>query len=146
SAGAAGVESEAGGNEVTSVEAAEQSSGPLHALLRRAVDVKANEVRGMMTSFMLFFFLLSSYFVLRAIRDAVAAASGVTKLPWLFAGTLAVTFLCNPLFAGLVVRIPVRRVIPIAYQFFTASFVAFYIVLRFVSAGEGSAVDIWMGR
>ena len=100
----------------------------------------------MVASFALFFFLLSSYFVLRPIREAVAAASGANRLPWLFAGTLAVTLLCNPLFAWLVVRFPVRRVIPIAYHFFTASFLIFYAVLRFVSSGEGSTVDIWMGR
>ena len=100
----------------------------------------------MLTSFAIFFFLLSSYFVLRPIRDAVAAASGITKLPWLFVGTLTATLLCNPLFSWLVVRFPVRRVIPIAFHFFVASFLTFYVVLRFVSAGEGSTVDIWMQR
>jgi AAA family ATP:ADP antiporter len=121
-------------------------SGPLHSVLRRLVDVRADEVRAMLTSFTFFFFLLSSYFVLRPIRDAVAAASGVTKLPWLFAGTLAVTLLFNPLFSALVVRFPVRRVIPISYHFFVVNILAFYAVLRFVSSAEGSAVDMWMGR
>jgi len=100
----------------------------------------------MIASALFFFFLLSSYFVLRPIRDAVAAASGVSQLPELFLGTLAVTLLCNPLFSWLVVRFPVRRVIPISYQFFVLSFLIFYAVLRFLSAGEGSAVDVWMGR
>src|ERR1043165_6504230 len=117
-----------------------------HSLLRRVVDVRPNEVRALVASFAFFFFLLSSFFVLRPIRDAVAAASGVNKLPWLFAGTLTVTLLCNPLFSWLVVRFPVRRVIPISYHFFTASFLIFYGVLRFASGGEGSAVDVWMGR
>ncbi len=117
-----------------------------HALLRRVVDVQPNEVRAMLAAFTFFFFLLSSYFVLRPIRDAVAAASGVNKLPWLFAGTLTVTLICNPLFSWLVVRFPVRRVIPISYHFFTASFLTFFAVLRFVSSGEGSTIDIWMGR
>ena len=79
------------------------------------------EVRAMLTSFAFFFFLLSSYFVLRPIRDAVAAASGVSKLPWLFAGTLTVTLLFNPLFSALVVRFPMRRVIPISYHFFVVN-------------------------
>src|SRR3954464_10485166 len=118
----------------------------MHALLRRVVDVRPAEVRAMLTSFPFFFFLLGSYFVLRPIRDAVAAASGITKLPWLFAGTLAVTLICNPLFSALVVRFPVRRVIPISYHFFTASFLAFYVVLRFAAGAEGSTVDVWMGR
>jgi AAA family ATP:ADP antiporter len=135
------------GIEVVNETAAKgTSAGPLHGLLRRAVDVKAEEVRPMLTSFAFFFFLLSSYFMLRPIRDAVAAASGVTKLPWLFAGTLLATLACNPLFSGLVVRFPIRRVIPISYQFFVGSLLLFYVILRFVSGAEGSTVDIWMGR
>ena len=114
--------------------------------LRRIVDVRPGEMRAMIASAVFFFFLLSSYFVLRPIRDAVAAASGVSQLPQLFLGTLAVTLLCNPLFSWLVVRFPVRRVIPISYQFFVVSFLIFYAVLRFVSAGEGSTLDVWMGR
>jgi AAA family ATP:ADP antiporter len=114
--------------------------------IRRVVDVRPNELRAMVVSFALFFFLLSSYFVIRPMRDAVAAATGANKLPWLFAGTLVVTLLCNPLFSWLVVRFPVRRVMPISYHFFTASFLAFYAVLRFVSSGEGSTVDLWAGR
>lgn len=122
------------------------AGGRVFALLKRAVDVRPEEVRAVLTSFTFFFFLLSSYFVLRPIRDAVAAASGITKLPWLFAATLTVTLLLNPMFSGLVVRFPVRRVIPISYHFFVANLLVFYGVLRFVVGAEGSTVDIWMGR
>ena len=124
----------------------ERSRDPLHTLLRRAVDVRPDEIRALLTSFAFFFFLLGSYFVLRPIRDAVAAASGVSKLPWLFAGTLAVTLAFNPLFSGLVVRFPIRRVIPISYHFFVANILAFYAVLRFTGIAEGSTVDVWVGR
>jgi len=103
----------------------------------------------MLTSFAFFFFLLSSYFMLRPIRDAVAAASGVRQLPWLFAGTLVATLACNPLFSGLVVKFPIRRVIPISYQFFVANLLLFYVVLRFVSSAEGSTVtpsSTWLAK
>src|SRR5262249_24917322 len=121
-------------------------SSRLHSMVRRAVDIRAVEVRAVLTSFAFFFFLLSAYFVLRPIRDAVAAASGVSKLPWMFAGTLAATLALNPFFSWLVVRFPVRRVIPIAYQFFVVNILIFYAILRFVSTGEGSAADVWAGR
>jgi ATP:ADP antiporter, AAA family len=139
------VENEAD-DEVTQSGNSVAPGGRLHTLLRRVVDVRPEEVRAMVTSFAFFFFLLSSYFVLRPIRDAVAAASGVAKLPWLFAGTLTVTLLLNPMFSGLVARFPVRRVIPISYHFFALNLAAFYVVLRFVSSAEGSTVDMWMGR
>src|SRR5262249_15487761 len=124
----------------------EAGTNALHALLRRVVDVRADEVRAMMTAFAFFFFLLGSYFVLRPMRDAVAAASGVTKLPWLFAGSLTATLALNPMFSALVVKFPVRRVIPISYNFFIANILIFYVVLRFVSGAEGSSADVWMGR
>ena len=97
----------------------------LHGLLRRVVDVRPDEVRAMIASFAFFFFLLGSYFVLRPIREAVAAASGVAQLPWLFAGSLVGTLVCNPLFYWFVVRFPVRRVIPNSYHMLTESFMVF---------------------
>ncbi|HEX8945386.1 MAG TPA: MFS transporter [Gemmatimonadaceae bacterium] len=127
-------------------ETRDEPVGAFETLLRRVVDVRGGETRAMLTSFVFFFFLLCSYFVLRPIRDEVAAASGVTKLPWLFAGTLTVTLLFNPFFSALVVRFPVRRVIPISYQFFVANLLVFYAVLRFISSAEGSTVDVWTGR
>ena len=53
----------------------ERSGGPLHALLRRAVDVRPDEVRALLPSFVFFFFLLSSYFVLRPIREQPICAA-----------------------------------------------------------------------
>lgn len=124
----------------------DQKPNTLHQLLRRVVDVHEDEVRAMLTSFVFFFCLLSSYFVLRPIRDAVAAASGANQISWLFAATLGVTLLCNPLFSALVVKFPIRRVIPISYQFFVAMLLLFYAALTVISTGEGSTVDIWLGR
>ena len=123
-----------------------EAKGPAVRLLRRVVDVRAGELRALLASFTLFFFLLSSYFVLRPMRDEVAASSGVNGLTWLFAATLAGTLVFNPMFSALVVRFPVRKFIPISYQFFVANMLIFYGVLRYMSAAEGSTVDVWAGR
>ena len=118
----------------------------VYRTLRRVVDVQPSEVRAMLMAFAYFFFVLSGYFVLRPIRDALAAAAGVNQLPWLFAGTLAATLLCNPLFSGLVARFPVRRFIPITYHFFIANLLVFYVLMRLSRGSEGSALDVWVGR
>ena len=110
--------------------------------LRRVVDVRPSEVRPMLLACLYFFFLFTSYFILRPIRDELAVAAGVSKLPWLFAGTLFAMLLCNPLFSALVVRFPVKRFIFITYQFFAFNLLAFYLLSR---ALTGSA-EVWLGR
>ena len=124
----------------------EPATGRLHALLRRVVDVRPEEVRSMLVSFAYFFFVLSGWFVLRPIREAVAVATGVQKLPFLFAGTLAAVLIANPLIAWLIVRFPVRRFIAIAYHVFIACILAFYVLMKVVAPAEGSVGDIWIGR
>ncbi|HVT40044.1 MAG TPA: MFS transporter [Gemmatimonadaceae bacterium] len=120
--------------------------GPLHAVLRRVVDVRVEEVRAMLMAFAYFFFVLSGWFVLRPIREAAGVAAGTAQLPWLFAGTLAAMLICNPLFSSLVVRYPVRRFIAITYHFFIANLLGFYVAMRIVAPTEGSAGDVWVGR
>jgi AAA family ATP:ADP antiporter len=106
------------------------------SLLGLVVNVRPNERAAMWTSFVFFFFVLSSYFILRPIRDAVAVQTGVTRLPWLFAGTLIVMLVANPLFSSLVVRFPVRRFVPITYQFFAANLVVFFFIMRTTASAQ----------
>lgn len=96
----------------------------------------------MLLACLYFFFLFTSYFILRPIRDELAVSAGVSKLPWLFAGTLSAMLLCNPLFSALVVRFPVKRFIVISYQFFAFNLLAFYLLSR---ALTGTA-EVWLGR
>lgn len=111
------------------VDPARQGGWPT-SLLHRVVDVRSGELAATWTSFAFFFFVLSSYFILRPIRDLVAVTTGVTRLPWLFAGTLIVMLIANPLFSSLVVRFPVRRFVPLTYHFFAANLLAFYAIMR----------------
>src|SRR5215212_5330553 len=107
-----------------------EEGGTAYRLLRRVVDVEPGEVRGLLVGCLYFYFLLGSYFILRPIRDEMAAASGSRDLPWMFAGTLAAILAVQPLFAALVVRFPVKRFVAITYQFFAANLLLFYIAAR----------------
>ena len=51
------------------------------SLLRRVVDVKPNELAATRASFIFFFFVLCSWFVLRPIRDLIAVTTGVRAVP-----------------------------------------------------------------
>jgi AAA family ATP:ADP antiporter len=95
----------------------------------------------MLLAFLYFFFVLSGYFILRPIRDAFGVAAGVSRLPWLWAGTLSAMLVANPLYSALVARFPVRRFIFISYQFFALNLLIFYLLGR---KAEGPA-GAWVG-
>jgi AAA family ATP:ADP antiporter len=114
-------------------------------LLRRVVDVEPGETRAVVVSFLYFFFALSSYFILRPIRDEMAVASGVRNLPYLFAGTLGAMLIANPLYAAVVARFPMRRFVAITYGFFAVNLLAFYVLWRLEVAevGVGRTFFVW---
>jgi AAA family ATP:ADP antiporter len=88
------------------------------------------------------FCLMTSYYVLRPIRDTVGIAGGNTDdLPWLFTGTLLAMLVLNPLFALLVRRLSARIFIPAVYLFFISNLIVLGILL---STTEGQA-HLWTG-
>lgn len=110
--------------------------------LHWAVDLRAHEVGALTLGFLYYFLILSSYYVIRPIRDDFGAAGGLDNLPWLFTGTLVVMLLANALFSSLVARFSRRRFIPIAYRFFVANLLTFFLLLTFLS----KAHQVWVGR
>jgi AAA family ATP:ADP antiporter len=114
-----------------------------YAALRRMVDVAPHEVRATLLACAYFFCSLSSWFVLRPIRDEMAVAAGVRNLPWMFAGTLVVTLVANALYSVLVARLPVRRFLIVTYQALVVCLVLFWLAWR----GPGDdARAVWTGR
>src|SRR6187431_3410572 len=94
-------------------------------LLRRLVNVRAEEVRALAWSFAYFFCLLAGYYVLRPLRDEMGIAGGVKNLPWLFTATFLVMLAAVPLFGAIVARLPRARFVPLVYHFFVANIAIF---------------------
>jgi AAA family ATP:ADP antiporter len=116
--------------------------GVAHRLLRRLIDVRPDETRALAWSWLYIFSVLSSYYVIRPIRDEMGVAGGVENLPWLFTGTLAGMIAVNPPFAALVRRLPRARFITVAYRFFMANLLLFFLLLRIATPEQ----NIWIGR
>lgn len=85
---------------------------------------------------------MTSYYVLRPIRDAMGVEGGVENLPWLFTGTLVAMIAINPLFGLLVRRLSAQVFIPLVYVFFILNLLGFGLLL---GVTEGAA-RIWAGR
>ena len=116
--------------------------GPFHSLLRRAVDVRPAEVAALGYAWLYIMAVLSSYYVLRPIRDAAGIAGGVNNLQWLFTGTLVAMLALNIPFSWLVRSLPRSRFIPLAYRFFTLHILLFALAMSLA----GPAGSVWVGR
>ena len=109
---------------------------------QRAVDVRPDELRALGFAFVFNFIVLGSYYVLRPIRDDIGAAGGLENLSWMFTATLVTMLIANTLFSMIVARLPRRRFIPIAYRFFIANLVLFFLLMRALPAAQ----QLWVGR
>ena len=58
-----------------------RDGGVAYRLLRRMIDVRPEEVRALVWSWLYIFSVLSSYYIIRPIRDEMGVAGGVEHLP-----------------------------------------------------------------
>src|SRR6188768_49828 len=90
----------------------------------RLLGVERDEAVALAWSFLYFFALLTGYYVLRPVRDAMGATS---QLQWLFTGTFIAMLLVTPLYGAIVSRFPRRVFLPVVYAFFIACLVLFQL-------------------
>lgn len=76
-------------------------------------------------SFVYFFCVLAAYYMIRPVREQLAAAVGSTHLPMFYAATLVAMVALAPVFGWLVSRFPRRIVVPLIYLAFIACLVGF---------------------
>jgi len=115
---------------------------PFVQVLQKAVEVRPHEVRALVLSFLYYFLVLSSYYIIRPIRDDFGTAGGLDNLPYMFTATLVVMLIANALFSALVARFTRRRFIPIAYRFLLINLLIFAALLLFIPKEH----QVWVGR
>jgi len=111
----------------------------------RAIHAERRELKAVLLSFAYFFCLLSSYYILRPLREEMGVAGGVQKLPWLFTGTFVAMLAAVPAFSALAARLPRHRFIPLSYRFFSFNILVFWALFasgRF-QVGAARAFFIW---
>lgn len=106
------------------------------------IDVRPSEVPALAWSWLYIFSLLSSYYIMRPIRDQMGVAGGVNNLQWLFTGTLIGMLLLNLPFSWLVKTFPRETFIAISYRFFSANILLFVLALYAATPEQ----TIWVGR
>lgn len=116
------------------------------AALRSLFGAREGEERAVLVAFLYFFLLLSSYYLLRPVRDAMGASAGIGRMPWLFTATFVVMLAITPVFGYLVSRIQKRRLLPAVYAFFALNLVGFAAAFSLEpgSAATASAFFVWL--
>lgn len=116
-------------------------------------------------SFLYFFFLLTGYYVLRPVRDAMGAANDpsavfpVAMVDWfaargvalgdyqvqaLFTGTFIAMVLLQPVYGALVSRFPRRLFLPVVYLAFIACLLGFRFAFEAGLPGRGGLFFVWV--
>ncbi|TYT25704.1 MFS transporter [Luteimonas viscosa] len=116
-------------------------------------------------SFLYFFCLLSGYYVLRPVREAMAASSDVEAvfppaliaffagrgvalgeftLQFIFTAVFLIMLLLQPVYGWLVSRFARRVFLPVIYGFFIATLLVFYAMFDSGVAGRGLAFILWI--
>ncbi|MFC5527026.1 NTP/NDP exchange transporter [Rhodanobacter ginsengisoli] len=78
-----------------------------------------------MLSALAFFFVMTSYYIIRPVRDQLSGAVGSTSLPLFYGAVFVVMLLLTPVFGLLVARFPRKRLLGWSYGFFILCLLAF---------------------
>ena len=111
---------------------------------RRWLGVAPEDVGALVTSFLSFMLLLASYYILRPVRDALAATLGADSIKYLSSAVFVVMLLIVPIFGWLAARVPRARLVPGLYAFFILNL--FVFAFAFGRYGAAGILGAWMAR
>ncbi len=89
----------------------------------------------------LFFLVLSSWYVLRPVRNEMAVAN-VDDLPYLLAAGAVAMLLINPIYSWVVSKTNLRKILIYCYSFLIVNLLIFLSTWKFLGIGD----SVWVGR
>ena len=113
-------------------------------ILKRVLGIERHELFGVAWSFLYFFCILSSYYMLRPMRESMGVASGFESIPILFSSTFVVMMIATPIFGWVASRYPRRTFLPWVYGFFALNILIFYGIFSYAIRNDIDTV--WIGR
>nr|NIL99080.1 MFS transporter [Planctomycetales bacterium] len=100
------------------------------SFVERLLAVQPGERRALAWSFVYFFTLLFSYYILRPVREEMAIQGGTENIPWLFLATFIAMLAAVPIFGWLTSRYSRAQFLPWVYLFFAANLLLFFAAFR----------------
>jgi len=116
----------------------------LEGLLTRGTQILPQERRAVMLAFACNFMVLASYYILKPVRDTVAADFN-DRLQLLFTGTFIGTIIASPIYAWLAARVRLNRLLPGVFWFWLVNVLLFQVLFKLEPGNRwiGGAYYVW---
>ena len=95
-------------------------------LLGTMANVQGHEIKAVVGSFLFVVLLMSAYYILRPVRDAMASDWSDAEVSWLWTLNFFISTAVVALYGALVARFPLRLLVPTTYGIFALTFLIFY--------------------
>ncbi len=95
-----------------------------------ATNMRSNEVQAAAVAFLFVFTLMTAYYLLRPIRDAMASDWTDAEVSWLWTINFFISTAMVAAYGWVISRVSFNRLVPIVYLFFALSFAAFYVLTQ----------------
>ena len=102
------------------------SNNPIYKLLRVVSNVEGHEIKAVVGSFLFVIVLMSAYYILRPVRDAMASDWTDAEVSWLWTLNFFISTAVVALYGLLVSRFRLRLLVPSIYAIFALTFLSFY--------------------
>jgi AAA family ATP:ADP antiporter len=121
-------------------------NGPLARIVKALTKIEPNELRATILSFLFVFILMTAYFILRPVRDAMASDWSRAEVSWLWTSTFIFSVIAVTIYGGIISRLKFSRVVPSVYGFFATTFAVFYFGSGLIadSAVVDKAFYVWL--
>lgn len=104
------------------------SNNPIIKLLIRLSKIEASEAKAVFSSFLFVVVLMSAYYILRPVRDAMASDWSDAEVSWLWTLNFFISTAVVAVYGIAVSRFRFRLLVPGMYAIFALTFVVFYLL------------------
>ncbi len=111
----------------------DNNKNPISKFLKAASNIEANEVKATLCSFLFVVVLMSAYYILRPVRDAMASDWTDAEVSWLWTLNFFISTAVVAIYGFAVSRVRLKLLVPGMYGFFALTFVVFYVLASAVA-------------
>ena len=100
----------------------------INKFLKTASRIEEREIKAVIFSFLFVVVLMSAYYILRPVRDAMASDWTDAEVSWLWTINFFISTAIVALYGLMVSKFRFRLLVPVMYGIFAGSFVIFYVL------------------